>query len=126
MTPPELGKTAFEVVNALQPTLDKMASKDEVTALTSEVGRLANEMGRMNGTVRGLCEWRAAVAERFRQEDEHSDPPPSPAPPAAPDKAPDIKEILNLVFGWALKLMWAGAALATGLNLAKVTEVLLK
>jgi aryl-alcohol dehydrogenase-like predicted oxidoreductase len=99
---PELGKTAFEVVNALQPSLDKMASKDQVAGLTREVTRLANEFGQMNGTLRGLCAWQAKVDERHHHEDENKS--------AAEPKTDTLEKVgaskyalVQLVLGWVFK-----------------------
>ena len=113
MTPPELGKTAAEIMGALAPVLERNAD---------QVSRLADQLTQMNGTVRGLCEWRATVNERHRQEDEQ---PPPPATEPAASKNLEVRETINLVLTWCLRFTLAGAALVTSFNLEKVAQVLL-
>jgi TolA-binding protein len=57
---PDPGKTALEVINALSPLLQQN---------TNEVGRMADQLSKLNGTVQGLSVWRGGIDERHRQED---------------------------------------------------------
>lgn len=113
MTPPKLGPTAAEIVGALVPLLQEVARKEDVQALTAELHEL-------NGTVKDLCVWRGGVNVRHAQEDKQP-PTEKPAPPEI-TASPTIA-LLNLVLAWIFRFMLAGAALAAGLNLAKLAEL---
>jgi len=116
--PPELGKTAAEIMGALGPLLQQ--NSDNLGQQTKEISRLADQVTEINGTVRGLCEWRSTINERHRKEDTETPPADPPA------KGFDTVAILNLVLGWVFRFLLAGAALAAGINLAKLAELLPK
>lgn len=121
-----IGKTASEVVGALAPVLE---------GYTREQKRVADELSRINGTVRGLCEWRAEVKERFRQEDAHpAEAAPATAPPQPQTQAPEaegkakveVLPLLTLILSWLFRFMLATAAIAGAVNIGKLTELLPK
>lgn len=92
-------------------TVSNAVLLEKIDSMRTEVSRLADEMARMNGTVRSLCEWRAAVEEREKSATTH----------------PQAVSLVDLFSKRLLLAVAIGAALAGaggGALLSRIVELL--